>query len=66
MLVAATVVDHKVPHRGNDELFWNPDNHQPLCAPCHNSAKQREEKSGVKPGCNADGIPLDSKHHWNR
>lgn len=66
MLVAATVVDHKVPHRGNDELFWNPDNHQPLCAQCHSSAKQREERGGTKPGCDTSGIPLDAKHHWNK
>ena len=40
----ASVVDHITPHRGDDALFWNPDNWQPLCAPCHDSAKQREEK----------------------
>jgi len=66
MVVAATVVDHIVPHRGNDELFWDASNHQALCAQCHSSAKQREEKGGTKPGCNTDGIPLDAKHHWNR
>lgn len=32
----ATVVDHIVPHRGdNDVLFWDADNHQALCATCH-------------------------------
>jgi len=34
--VPATVVDHKIPHRSNnDELFWNEDNWQPLCKTCH-------------------------------
>ena len=33
--VAATVVDHIIPHRGNDDLFWDPANWQPLCKPCH-------------------------------
>ena len=31
----ATVVDHIRPHRGDPELFWNPDNWQALCKPCH-------------------------------
>jgi 5-methylcytosine-specific restriction enzyme A len=35
-LVAATVVDHIVPHKGNPALFWNWDNWQALCKRCHN------------------------------
>ena len=34
-VTAATVVDHIVDHRGNQALFWAPDNHQALCKPCH-------------------------------
>lgn len=49
-LTPATVVDHVRPHRGDVDLFWNPDNWQPLCAPCHDSIKQREERSAVRPG----------------
>lgn len=41
---AATVVDHIVPHKGDQALFWDTDNWQPLCEPCHNSVKQREER----------------------
>lgn len=41
----ATVVDHKIPHRGNHKLFWSSKNHQSLCTHCHNSRKQRIEKS---------------------
>ena len=33
--VAATVVDHIIPHRGNPELMWNKDNWQALCKECH-------------------------------
>lgn len=33
--VAATVVDHKTPHRGDQYLFWNENNWQALCASCH-------------------------------
>jgi len=37
----AEVVDHITPMRlGGD--FWSPDNHQALCAPCHNSKSGRE------------------------
>lgn len=32
----ATVVDHIVPHCGDQGLFWNYDNWQALCARCHN------------------------------
>jgi len=37
------VVDHKRPHRGDEALFWDERNLQCLCAPCHNSRKQRQE-----------------------
>jgi len=40
----ATVVDHVVPHRGDNKLFWNSANWQPLCTPCHSRTKQREER----------------------
>jgi 5-methylcytosine-specific restriction protein A len=40
----ATVVDHKKAHKGDQGLFWDSDNWQPLCAPHHNGAKQRQEK----------------------
>lgn len=31
----ATVVDHRIPHRGNQALFWDPANWQALCVGCH-------------------------------
>lgn len=40
----ATVVDHITPHKGNDRLFWDRTNWQPLCASCHSKHKQREER----------------------
>lgn len=42
-VVEAKVVDHITPHRGDDTLFWDIDNHQSLCSPCHSSTKQQEE-----------------------
>ncbi len=44
----ANVVDHIVPHQGNDALMWDESNWQALCAPHHNSDKQMLEKSGEK------------------
>jgi 5-methylcytosine-specific restriction protein A len=38
--VAATVVDHIVPHRGDETLFWATDNHQSMCE-SHHAAKTR-------------------------
>jgi 5-methylcytosine-specific restriction endonuclease McrA len=49
-LVADTsqlVADHKTPHRGNPELFWTLAGLQTLCKPCHDGAKQREERRGA-------------------
>ena len=31
----ATVVDHILPHRGDEDLFWDESNWQPLCKHCH-------------------------------
>ncbi|MFO3723961.1 HNH endonuclease signature motif containing protein [Pseudomonas sp. HLMP] len=78
--VASTVVDHKIAPRlqeakesGDPEklrvawkLFWDQDNWQPLCKLCHDSVKQRLERSGRIAGCDASGLPLDPNHHWNR
>ena len=47
-VVVATVVDHIIPHQGNQWLFWDRGNWQSLCAPHHNSDKQMLEKSGEK------------------
>lgn len=63
-VVLATVVDHIEPHRGDQSKFWNRANWQPLCKACHDSTKQRAEKSGVLQGCGLSGVPLDPNHHW--
>jgi len=39
----ATVVDHITPHKGDKRLFWDVNNWQPLCAPCHDVEKKMEE-----------------------
>ena len=42
-VTAASVVDHRIPHRGDETLFWDEANHQALCRPCHDSAKAKLE-----------------------
>ena len=39
----ATVVDHIVPHRGNEELFWDRSNWQPLCKKHHDRKTLTED-----------------------
>ncbi len=40
----ATVVNHKVAHRGNQALFWDSRNWESLCSHHHNSDAQRIDK----------------------
>jgi 5-methylcytosine-specific restriction protein A len=42
----STVVDHKIPHRGDPVLMWDQANWAGLCKPHHDSDKQMAEKSG--------------------
>ena len=43
----ATVVDHIIPHRGCQKLFWdNENNWQPLCEFHHNSKTAKEGGGG--------------------
>lgn len=65
-ITIATVVDHVKPHRGNMMLFCDTDNLQSLCKHCHDSRKQRMERSGIVPGADSDGMPIDPNHPWNR
>lgn len=39
----ARVTDHIKPHKGDPVRFWDPNNHQSLCMPCHGKEKQLEE-----------------------
>jgi 5-methylcytosine-specific restriction protein A len=42
-LTPATVVDHIKPHKGDPVLFWDPNNHQPMCEHHHNAKTARED-----------------------
>ena len=64
LVVAATVVNHRQPHRGDEGVFFDPDNWQSLCKPCHDSEAQSQEKSGREwdKAIGPDGWPIDSRH----
>lgn len=66
VITAATVVDHIQPHKGDEALFWSPENLQPLCATHHNRDKQSEERRGYSTEVGADGWPTDQKHPFHR
>ncbi|MCE2660749.1 MAG: HNH endonuclease [Rubrivivax sp.] len=42
-LVPATDVDHIQPHKGDRALFWDSDNWQGLCKPCHSAKTATED-----------------------
>lgn len=44
-VTAATVVDHIIPHKGDQVLFWDVNNHQPLCK-MHHDIKTATEDGG--------------------
>jgi 5-methylcytosine-specific restriction protein A len=46
-VVPATVVDHVVPHRGDQRLFWDESNWAPACKPCHDAKTAREGRWGA-------------------
>lgn len=42
--VPATVVDHIVPHRGDQTLFWDESNWQALCKKCHDTKTMTDDR----------------------
>jgi len=45
-LEPSTTVDHIVPHRGNQQLFWDEANWAAMCKRCHNAKTAREGRWG--------------------
>lgn len=43
----ATVVDHIIPHRGDPKMFWDEDNWEALCKPCHDKKTGRYDSKPV-------------------
>jgi len=63
---AAMVVDHIIPHKGDQSLLFDPSNLQSLCLNCHNARKQSIERMGYDRAVGEDGWPSDPKHPTNR
>ena len=65
----ATLADHRIPHRGNYDLFFCVNGCNTLdsmCAKCHNSWKEKKENGRVDTACGEDGYPVDKNHPWNQ
>ena len=62
---ACNGADHVMPHKGNVNLFFV-GALQSLCAKCHNSVKQADERRGYSNAFGADGYPIDPRHPANR
>lgn len=60
------VVDHVIPHRGDEALFYDAGNLQTLCPDDHDQNKQRLEKNGYSEERGLDGWPVDPLHPANR
>jgi 5-methylcytosine-specific restriction protein A len=43
LVVPATCVDHIVPHKGDERLFWDYTNFQSLCSSCHSRKTTMED-----------------------
>jgi 5-methylcytosine-specific restriction protein A len=41
--IASSVVDHKIPHKGDMKLFWDRSNWQAMSKRCHDSKTARED-----------------------
>lgn len=59
-VTAAKVVDHIIPHKGDQSLFWDKANWQSLCKPHHDRDKQREERGSVVAAIGEDGWPVEA------
>lgn len=65
-VVPATVVNHRVPHKGDYALFADYLNLESTCEDCHNSTIQSEEKLGYSKEIGTDGFPADPRHPFNK
>lgn len=59
LLTPATVIDHIIPHRGNQARFWDMNNWQALCKSCHDTKTatiDRQLTTALLPAPNRDGV----------
>ena len=60
-VTAAWICDHVEPHRGDETRFYE-GKVQSLCKPCHDGAKQSQERRGYSTEIGVDGWPVDGAH----
>ncbi|MCK1503876.1 HNH endonuclease [Bradyrhizobium sp. 18] len=65
-IIRATVAHHKVAHKGDATLFFDPSNLASSCKDCHDSVEQGIEARGYESGCDLRGRPIASDHPWNQ
>jgi len=65
-VAAATVVHHRIPHKGDWVLFIDLANHESVCADCHDGPIQSEERRGFSTSVDQAGWPTDPRHPANR
>ena len=59
------VVNHKTPHKGNPDLFADPNNLEAVCKRCHDVVIGLEEQS-TTPQIGPDGWPIEVGGGSNR
>ena len=62
----ATEVDHIIDSREDYSDDNRRENLAPLCKPCHSIKTAASMGKPVTLGCDANGMPNDPSHHWNR
>src|SRR5690606_35107910 len=55
--VVATVVDHIIAHQGDESLFWDVGNWQPLCKRCHDRKTAAEESGSGRSMTHPEWLP---------
>jgi 5-methylcytosine-specific restriction endonuclease McrA len=60
-VMAVEVTDHIVPHRGNQDLFWDRENWQSACRFHHDTVKQKLEVMFDRGQIGRDQLRLDSQ-----
>lgn len=65
LTTAATVVNHRKPHKGDVTLFFSWENWEAVCKPHHDSDIQQEERRGYSTAIGLDGYPQDDRHPAN-
>lgn len=60
IITAATVAHHRTAHKGDEALFFDPDNLASSCADCHDVDEQRIERGGrARQAVGEDGWPIE-------